>query len=168
MLIEVGVVTSGFGLLRSGSSSGPSSPNLNPNKEAILAIFSAVTYRGSGSGYFSNLTDRNLCAGTCPLVLASVPANRSEFGIFFYLNVTNNASSTERLANFSLSTGGANPDLFSFAVGCCFHDNYSEDVSVLDALPHTTTGLRGFVFTNEVIPYTSAGGYTVYFNSTSP
>jgi hypothetical protein len=168
VLVVAGATTGLFGLLsRGGGGGGPSSP-LNPFHENISAVFASVQYGGGTSDYFPALDGQDLCAHTCPKPPVPAPSNASIIGIYFYFNVTNTASVSEHLNNFTLRTSGGYPELFSLKVLCCSVTGYQEEIQTLFAQPGVTWALAGYAFTNESIPYNGGSGYALYFNATSP
>jgi len=165
------------GVLRLGPApshgSGPSESTLNPHSEKIVAIDSQVNYTGNASGYFAALDNTELCGPVCP-ELPRVYTNYSvaEIAIYFFVNVTNAHSSSETLQLPTLGTSGPNASLFQLQMFCCYTNSgrsYNERLS--SALPFAADqaiGLEGYAYTVDPIPYSSAGGYTLYLNSTSP
>lgn len=169
VFIEVAATTHFFGLVQPSSGGGSTLPSLNPYGEVIFAVNSSVTYHSGSSGYFPALDGTDLCQYTCPKtpVLVSNNGNTS-IGVFFYVNVTNTATTDESLSNLTLTTSGANTDLFSLVLICCY-PTYQEPFSKwTDAASGATVGLRGYAYVTVPIPYTGAGGYSLLLESTSP
>jgi hypothetical protein len=170
VLVEIGAVTDFFGLGHRPASSGPAPPNLNPYSEEILAIDTAIT--GSGSTYFATFEGQNLCEGICPeLPTVYTDHDPAQIAIFFYYNVTNSAGTTETLTAPTLGTSGLNATMFTVQTFCCYSTNstpYKELInSALIFTPGLTVGLRGYAYTIEPIPFTTAAGYTFYLNATA-
>jgi hypothetical protein len=174
VVVEIGATTHFFGLLQPASGAGGPHSNLNPYHELIFAVNSTIAYNSGESGYFPALDGTELCPfHICPKTPVLVTKNgNTSIGIFFYVNVTNTGASDESLGNFTLTTSGADPQLFSLAVFCCYSSSspsYTEPFSKwTDAAPGAIVGLEGYAYSLTVIPYTGAGGYSLVLGSTSP
>jgi len=164
-------VTGGFGLpglLRphGSGSSGPPGPGPNPFDENVTAVLSSIIY-GTGDHSFPSLQGVQLC-GQCP----AAPTENASYdppvaGLWFYFNVTNVGSNWTYLANFTLTTSGSNPHLFTLAGVVCCSPTYSEIVLRIGFTPGAHYGFRAYVIASS-IPYDGATGYSLYFNATSP
>ena len=174
VLIEVGAVTNGFGLApllsKGPSPTGPPGPDPNPYNETILAVTASVVY-GNGKGLFPALQGTDLCS-RCP----ALPRENASYdppvaGFWFFVNVTNEGTNGTYLANFTLGTSGTNPHLFRMVGVVCCWPGYEEVVSRVYFTPDGSAGskfgLAAYVIASA-IPSTASGGYTLYFNSTSP
>lgn len=176
VLVEVGAVTNGFGLApllfpSKGTSTGPSGPNPNPYNETILAVDASIVY-GVGRGTFPNVSGGvNLC-NLCPVL----PKENTSYdppvaGFWFFVNVTNEGANGTYLANFTLGTSGSDPHLFRMVGVVCCAPHYEEVVTKIYFTPVDTAGskfgLAAYAIASS-IPSTVSGGYTLYFNSTSP
>jgi hypothetical protein len=175
VLIEVGAVTNGFGLAHllfpsKGTSPGPSGPNPNPYNETILAVTASIVY-GTGRGEFPALQGTDLC-NLCPaLPLENASYDPPVAGFWFFFNVTNEGTNGTHIGNFTLGTSGSEPHLFRMVNVVCCSPRYEEVVTAVYFTPVGTTGssfgLAAYVIASS-IPPTVLGGYTLYFNSTSP
>jgi hypothetical protein len=170
VVIEVGAVTEGFGLvglLTSHRGTGPGGPNPNPYGELVVAVLASITY-GSSDHAFPALQGAQLCA-LCPVV---PPENTSYdppvAGLWFYFNVTNTGSNYTYLANFTLTTSGASPELFTLVGGVlCCAPAYHEVVHGVWFTAGERFGFRAYAIATS-IPDDGPTGYTLYFNATSP
>ena len=172
IVVWMGVGTDWFGWGPShvGTSSGNgngSSPSLNPFNETIQSVLAGIRYDGNRSGYFPALDGTDVC-GHCP----ALPFTDENYapavaGFWFYFNVTNTAPVFESISNFSLSTSGANPGLFTpGGLACCFPSFGSPTIAV-GFLPGQTLGLAVFVHA-PTIPNVGPAGFTLFFNATTP
>jgi hypothetical protein len=169
VLVEIGAVTDFFGLGHRPASSGPAPPNLNPYNEEILAIDTAIT--GSGSTYFASLEGQNLCAGICPVLPTEFLVHPPpQLAIIFYYNVTNTGPTAKNLSLPTITNSGPNSTMFHVQELCCYGGvggAYSEQqIGPLHFTPSVTIGFEGYAWTLDPLPYTSAGGYTLYYNFT--
>lgn len=173
VLIEVGAVTNGFGLApllfppsKPGPGPGPPGPNPNPYNMTIFGVISAITYAKDPDS-FPSLQGVNLC-NRCP----ELPPENTNYtppvaGVWFYFNVTNDGLNTTNISNFTLTTSGASPHLFKLVGVVCCSPKYEEVVTTIDFVHDETFGLGGLA-TASSVPDTAVGGYTLYFNVTSP
>ena len=169
IVVWTGVATNWFRPTSSTTSSGttPTGPNPNPYDEVVQAVFVNVTYSGNLSGYFPALQDQDVC-GHCP----ARPFTDENYsppvaGFWFYFNVTNTAAYWETIANFTLSTSGANPQLFTPGYAKCCYPNYNIYVGGLGFTPGQAFGLEVFVYAAS-LPDVGSAGFTLYFNVTAP
>jgi hypothetical protein len=170
-VIEVGAVTSWFGLpaLLSphGGGSTPSGPNPNPFNENITGIWAQVTYTNGNRSSFPALQGTNLCSG-CPKL---PPVNRSYdppvSGIWFYFAVTNYGKNATSISNFTLSTSGADPSLFRLVGVVCCAPTYQEVVTSVYFTSMTSFSLAAYAVATA-IPNDGSLGYALYFNVTAP
>jgi len=174
LVIEAGVFTGFFGLPGLLSTHGSSGPDLNPHHERILAVLSNITYIGAIQGYFSSLEGTNLCGVACPELPREWPSDGilpAEVGVYFYFNVSNDASVDVNLSVPVISTSGPTPTLFFLQTFCCYTTANPPYVDLLDAqvpfTPHQSFGLEGYAYTTVPLPAVAGGGYTLYVNYTS-
>lgn len=176
VLIEVGAFTGFFGLgALLTRSPGPPGPNLNPDHQWILGIWSNVTYIGPQTAYFPSLNGTSLCGRACPeLPKVWVPRQGSlppEIGVYFYFNVTNTASVDVNLSVPILTTSGPNPTLFYLQTWCCYSKVgvlYDELIdSPVGFIPGQTFGIEGYAYTTVALPAVEAGGYVLNVTYTS-
>ena len=169
--------TNFFGLANRGAGApGPPGPNLNPYDQRILAVVGNITYFGTITGYYPELSHANLCGLACPELpvvwWSSADSLPPELGIHFYYNVTNSATVDVNLSTPTLQASGPDPTLFYLVTYCCYttaNPPYDEvvDSGIEEAPPGSTFGLQGYAFTTVPLPAMSAGGYTLYVNFTS-
>jgi len=171
VVAEVGFVTNGFGLgSLVGKGSHPSSPpyNPNPNNEMISGVTGSIVYNGGGVGNFPGLSGGQLCP-RCP-ILPTVYANASPpvAGVWVYFNVTFTGSSPQTISNFTLTTSGSNPALFTL-IGVYIYPHYSESATKLlfTSGSGSTVGLGLFAEATS-IPGDGTTGYSLTFSVTSP
>lgn len=173
----LGRATSWYGLVPYSASTShggtvhtpPSGPNLNPYNEAVQAVLASITYNGNSSGYFAALEGTQLC-DRCPVVPHTDDLFSPPFvGFWFYVNVTNSANQWETLTNFTVSTSGTDPTLFTLEWVVCCYPLYQYLVLADGAgfTAHQTLGLG--VFTEAAqLPDVGPSGFTLDFNVTSP
>jgi hypothetical protein len=168
---EIGFVTNGFGLgslVGKGSHPSPSPANPNPDNERITGMTGAIVYHGGGSGNFPGLSGGNLCPA-CP-ILPTVYANASPpvAGVWVYFNVTFTGTSPQSISNFTLTTSGSNPALFTL-IGVYTAPRYSESATSLTFTSGrgSTIGLGVFAEATS-IPGDGSTGYSLTFSVTSP
>jgi len=175
VILEVAAFTNFFGLTAPHSSTGTQPPDLNPFGEKILAISANISYFGSVSAYFPVLQDGDLCGLRCPSLPRIWPSDGSlpaEVAIYFFYNITNEASVNVNLSSPVLATSGSDPTLFFLQTFCCYTQvttPYDElvDSGVEEMPPGLHLGLEGYAFTTVPLPSTPSGGYTLYVNFTS-
>jgi hypothetical protein len=168
IVVWTGVATNWFGVIPAGGSSpkGTPEPNPNPYNETVRKVVAAVNYTGNLSGYFPALQGLDIC-GHCP----AVPFNDTAFsppvaGFWFYFNVTNTASYYESISNFTVTTSGANPNLFLPGYAKCCYPGFLSFVAQVGFVPGQTFGLEAFVHA-AFLPNVGPSGFTLYFNVTS-
>lgn len=171
VLIEVGAVTDGFGvpgLLASHGSSGssPPGPNPNPYNELVNAVWASVTY-STANRSFPDLQGTNLCS-RCPVE----PAENASYdppvaGLWFYFVVKNEGQNWTTMANFTLTTSGADAHLFRLVGVVCCAPTYEEVVTDVGFTPGTSYGFGAYAIASSV-PFDGTAGYSLYFNVTSP
>jgi hypothetical protein len=156
--------TSGGG---GGGGGGHSGPGPNPYNETISAVYSSVTYNGASSGYFAALDGKDLC-GPCP-TLPTTDYNYSPAvsGFWFFFNVTSSAGAYVTLSNFTVTTRGSDPTLFTLSRVVCCSPSYSEVTVRLGFTPGAEWGLAAFAYA-LAIPDVGPAGVALYFNATSP
>jgi hypothetical protein len=169
IVVWTGVATDWFGLTSSGGSSGGTSPGPNPNpyNETVRSVVANVTYTGNLSGYFPALQGQDIC-GHCP----ARPFTDDNYappvaGFWFYFNVTNTAAYYETIVNFTLSTSGANPHLFTPGYARCCYPQYQSYAGMVGFTPGRTFGLEAFVYAAS-LPDVGPSGFVLYFNVTAP
>jgi hypothetical protein len=168
VLIEVALFTNGFGLLAAKSTGGstPPGPNPNPYEVNVTGLSSDLAYSGGGTNPFPALVDGQLC-NRCP-VAPKENANYSNLGsvLFIYFNVTNTGSNWTTLGNFTLTTSGTNPHLFtlqSITVG----PSYNEPTTLTGFTPGQTKALLAFV-SASTLPANGGVGYALTLHMTCP
>jgi hypothetical protein len=169
VLIEVGAVTSWFGipaLLAGSNSSGPSGTNPNPFGEMVTGVLASITYT-TGNRSFPDLQGTDLCAGCPELPLLNRSYDPPVAGIVFYFNVTDEGLNATRLANFTLTASGGNSALFRLVGVACCYPLFEEVVASVYFTAGTTYGFRAYAVAS-LIPDDGSTGYELYFNSTSP
>ncbi len=168
VLIEVGAVTDGFGLpsllAHHGGVSSP--PNLNPFSEPINAVNVKLVYGVDEGNPFSFPDGSDLCH--CPRQpILDTNVTPDVIGIYLYFNITNTGKNYSQIANFSVSSSGANTSLFK--LGCVATQGHgcNEPLVGVSFLPDQTWALVAWVYTAS-IPYDGSAGYTLTFHMTSP
>ncbi len=169
VLIEVALFTNGFGLVRSAATGGGTpSPGPNPNPYAVnvTSVTAALVFNGKGTNPFPFLVGGELCS-RCPQA-PQANANYSSEGavLLVYFNVTNSGENWTTLGNFTLTTSGPNPSLFtlnSMQVGPA----YGEPTPQIGFTPGQTDGLLAFISVGNL---TSNGGvgYALTLHMTCP
>ncbi len=126
-----------------------------------------MTYNGASSGYFAALDGKDLC-GPCPtLPTTDYNYTPAVSGFWFYVNVTSSATVYVTLSNFTVSTGGGHPTLFTLSRVVCCSPGYSEVTVRVGFTPGSEMGLAAFVYAVS-IPDVGPAGLALYFNATSP
>ncbi|MGP8074206.1 MAG: hypothetical protein ACLP74_04185 [Thermoplasmata archaeon] len=150
-----------------GGGGGHSGPGPNPYNETISAVYSSVTYNGASSGYFAALDGKDLC-GPCPtLPTTDYNYTPAVSGFWFYFNVTSSASAYVTLSNFTVTTRGSDPALFTLSRVVCCSPSYSEVTIRVGFTPGAEMNLAAFVYAAS-IPDVGPAGMALYFNATSP
>lgn len=157
---------------------GATIPELNPFHDQIASFTGNVAYdtsrTGGASNYFPALDNQNLCPGVCPVAprIWSAP-NGSGWvvGVRAFVNVTNTATDGYGyyLWNFSLTVGGPSPRLLSFLVATCSASSGCETLeSPVYMVPEAVLEIEIVAYSMVALPQSPAGGFTLWFNATSP
>lgn len=166
IVVWTGVATNWFGLAPGASSGTTPGPNPNPYNEVVQGVIANVTYSGNLSDYFPALQNQEVC-GHCP-AQPFMDDNYSPpvAGFWFYFNVTNTAAYYESIGNFTLSTSGANPQLFTPGYAKCCYPHYLSYAAAAGFTPDQTFGLEVFVYATS-LPDVGPSGFILYFNVTA-
>ena len=169
IVVWTGQATNWFGWVPAtkGSGTGPAGPNPNPYNETVEAVIANVTYTGNLTGYLPALEQENVC-NHCPR-LPVVQTNHTppNLGFRFYFNMTNNAAYYESIVNFTMTTSGANPQLFMPGYVVCCYPAYGSYSAVVGFTPGQTIGVEVYVHAVS-LPNVGPAGFVIYFNVTSP
>lgn len=170
VVIEVGAVTNAFGLLNkpgSGGSSGPPGPNPNPYDENVTSLVGALAYHGSGQSPFPSLNGvANLCVH-CPIApMARSNGTTTVAVVWIYFNVTYTGSNNTHIANFTLTTSGSDPDLFTL-IGV-FVPPYGEASTQITFWQDHPTWAMLVQAEATSIPNDGSTGYQLTLGMTSP
>jgi hypothetical protein len=169
LVVWTGQATDWFGWTPQGavSPSSPPGPNPNPFNETVQSVIANVTYTGNLTGYFPALEEQDIC-NHCPrLPIEDDAHDPPTAGFWFYFNVTNNAPYTESIVNFTLTTSGANPQLFLPGYVVCCAPSYNSYAAQVVFPSGLTVGLGAFV-TAASLPNVGPSGFILYFNVTAP
>jgi hypothetical protein len=169
VLVEIGIFTSGFGLvgLLGRSSSGSPGPNPNPYGEMITGVSLQVDYTGPSSNYYTLPQGPQLC-GPCPIAPPENPSfSPPVAGLWVYFNVTSTSTNYTTLSHFGLTTSGANASLFElYGVVCCA-PSYLENVEMVGFPGSVEYGLAFYAICSSV-PNDGPTGYSLTLTATSP
>ena len=161
VLIEVALFTNGFGLLGTHGTGGttPPGPNPNPYDVNVTSVTSDVAYHGPGLNPFPGLVGAELC-DRCPV------APRADYNftpavavLYVYFNVTNTGGNWTNLSNFTLTTSGSDPGLFTLA-SITQGPDYSEPTNFTSFTPGMTKPLLATI-TAESVPPNGSSGYSL-------
>jgi hypothetical protein len=167
IVVWTGVATNWFGPVPGVPGTTSPGPNPNPYNETVAAVIANVTYTGNLSGYFPALQNENVC-GHCPaLPFMDDNYTPAVAGFWFYFNVTNNAAYYETFVNFTLTTSGANPQLFTPGYVRCCYPGYESYAAQVGFTPGMTWGVEAFVYAAS-LPNVGPSGFVLYFNVTAP
>lgn len=174
VLIEVGAFTNFFGL-GEHPATGPSTPDLNPYHERVVAIVSNITYVGAITSYFPSLDGTDLCGSACPEVPKIwVPSQGTlppEVGVYFYYNVTSLAAVDVNLSVPVLTTSGGHPTLFYLETYCCYTTAAPPYDELMDSpagfTPGHEFGFKSYAYTTVPLPQVAGGEFTLWVNFTS-
>jgi hypothetical protein len=168
VVTEAGIVTNGFGLLRSaGGAPGSSGPNPNPYFENVTAVWAQVTYTNGNLSSFPALQGTNLCSGCPKLPTENRSYDPPEAGIRINFTVENMGENATSISNFTLQTSGPNPTLFTLVGVVCCAPAYQEVVTWVWITPGTSFGFSLYAVASS-IPNDESLGYALYFNATAP
>jgi hypothetical protein len=168
VLVEVGVVTNGFGLLNPAPAAPPApGPNPNPYGELIGKVLAAIIYNGQGPDPFPSLNGGELCVHCPELPKTNTSYNPPVAGIWFYFNVTNGGSNGTTISNFTLKTSGSDTSLFKLVGVVCCYPHYAETTASLYFTPGQTFGLGAYAYAT-LVPYDGPVGYNLTLHLTSP
>ncbi len=169
VLIEAGAVTDGFGIpsLLARHSSPSSAPNPNPFEEKVLAVDPKLVYGMGGASTFSFPNGADLCS-RCPMVpVVNTNVTPAVAGVWVYFNITYHGQNYTHVANFSVSTSGANGNLFTLGCVSLQSSRCNEQLVGLSFLHNQTWAVEVYVYAASV-PYNGGDGYTITFRMTSP
>jgi hypothetical protein len=163
VMVEVGIVTDGFDLIRKPSAAtSPPAPLTNPYNETIQYVNVSINYSGSApTGLIDPST--NICPGCPGLPLYDTYYSPPRAGVWFYFNISNPSKTAyATLANFTITTSGANPGLFTLIGIDSSYPEYDENVTnTWPAVPPMQNLSFAGLATATSLPYDGPTGYTL-------